>query len=170
LSSKGFRIVNMEKSSIVYSSLVRALNLQILRIKQRGTPRIGRSSFATLLCVAIANTKRCTLSFLVLLPITVDYLDRWAHRHQCHGHTPPWHRSTLDFRDRIHDAEIAWADLVELRAVYARFPTGSTDRYSPAAVIKWNLLPGTADTKAPFPSELGSTVLVLLLASLSTCH
>jgi hypothetical protein len=76
LSSQGSRIVNMEKSSIVYSSLVRALNLQILRIKQRGTPRIGRSSFATLLCVAITNTKRCTLSFLVLLPITVDYLDR----------------------------------------------------------------------------------------------
>jgi hypothetical protein len=43
----------------------------------------------------------------------------------------------------------------------------STDRYSPAAVIKWNLLPGTADTKAPFPSELGIiTVLVLLPASL----
>jgi hypothetical protein len=76
LSSQGSRIVNMEKSSIVYSSLVCVLNLQILRIKQGSTPRIDRSSFATLLCVAIANTKRCTLSFLVLLPITVDYLDR----------------------------------------------------------------------------------------------
>jgi hypothetical protein len=52
-----------------------------------------------------------------------------------------------------------------------QIPTGSTDRYSPASVIKWNLLPGTADTKAPFPSELGIiTVLVLLLASLATCH
>jgi hypothetical protein len=55
--------------------------------------------------------------------------------------------------------------------VYTRYPTGSTDHYSLAAGIKWNLLPGTADTKAPFPSELGSiTVLVLLLASLTTCH
>jgi hypothetical protein len=57
--------------------------------------------------------------------------------------------------------------IVELRVAYTRYPTGSTDRYSPAAVIKWNLLPRTADTKAPFPSELGIiTVLVLLPASL----
>jgi hypothetical protein len=59
-------------------------------------------------------------AFLVLLPITVDYLDRWAHRHQCHDHTTPWRRSTLDFRNRIHDAVIAWADLVELRVEYTR--------------------------------------------------
>jgi hypothetical protein len=33
--------------------------------------------------------------------------------------------------------------------------------------MKWNLLPGTADTKAPFPSELDIiNVLVLLPASL----
>jgi hypothetical protein len=57
--------------------------------------------------------------------------------------------------------------IVELRVAYTRYPTGSTDRYSPAAVIKWNLLPGTADTKAPFPSKLDIiTVLVLLPASL----
>jgi hypothetical protein len=56
--------------------------------------------------------------------------------------------------------------IVELRVAYTRYPTGSTDRYSPAAVIKWNLLPRTADTKAPFPSELSIiTVLVLLPAS-----
>jgi hypothetical protein len=102
-------------------------------------------------------------AFLVSLPIAVDYLDRWAHRHQCHGHTTPWHRSTLDFRNCIHDTEIAWADLVELRVVYTRYPTGSTDRYSPAAVIKWNRLTGTTDTKAHFPSKFGSiTILVLL--------
>jgi hypothetical protein len=53
----------MEKSSIVHSFLVRAHNLQILRIEQRSTPRIDQSIFATLLFVAIANTKRCTLSF-----------------------------------------------------------------------------------------------------------
>jgi hypothetical protein len=53
--------------------------------------------------------------------------------------------------------------IVELRVVYARSPTGSTDLYSPAAVIKWNHLTGTADTKAHFPSKFGSiTILVLL--------
>jgi hypothetical protein len=57
--------------------------------------------------------------------------------------------------------------IVELRVAYTRYPAGSTNRYSPAAVIKWNPLPITADAKAPFPSELGIiTVLVLLPASL----
>jgi hypothetical protein len=78
LSSQGSRIVNVEKSPIVYSFLVRAHNLQILRIKQGSTPMIDWSIFATLLFVAIANIKRSTLSILVLLPMTVDYLDRWA--------------------------------------------------------------------------------------------
>jgi hypothetical protein len=67
-SSQGSRIVNMEKSSIVYSFLVRAHNLQILRIEQGSTPRIDPSIFATLLFVAIANTKRCTLSFSCFAP------------------------------------------------------------------------------------------------------
>jgi hypothetical protein len=40
LSSQGSRKVNVEKSSIVYSFLVRAPNLQILRIEQGSTPRI----------------------------------------------------------------------------------------------------------------------------------
>jgi hypothetical protein len=40
LSSQGSRIVNVEKSPIVYSFLVRAHNLQILRIKQGSTPMI----------------------------------------------------------------------------------------------------------------------------------
>jgi hypothetical protein len=40
LSSQGSRKVNVEKSSIVYSFLVRAHNLQILRIEQGSTPRI----------------------------------------------------------------------------------------------------------------------------------
>jgi hypothetical protein len=43
LSSQGSRIVNMEKSSIVHSFLVRALNLQILRIERGSTRRIDRS-------------------------------------------------------------------------------------------------------------------------------
>jgi hypothetical protein len=43
LSNQGSRIVSMEKSSIVYSFLVRAHNLQILRIEQGSTPRIDQS-------------------------------------------------------------------------------------------------------------------------------
>jgi hypothetical protein len=43
LSSQGSQIVNMENSSIVYSFLVRAHNLQILRIEQGSTPRVDQS-------------------------------------------------------------------------------------------------------------------------------
>jgi hypothetical protein len=50
LSSQGSRKVNVEKSSIVYSFLVRAHNLQILKIEQRSTPRIDRSSLLRLPC------------------------------------------------------------------------------------------------------------------------
>jgi non-ribosomal peptide synthetase component F len=53
--------------------------------------------------------------------------------------------------------------IVELRVAYTRYPTGSTGCYSPAAVIKWNLFPETADTKAPFPSELGIIIVLVLL-------
>jgi hypothetical protein len=63
LSSQGSRIVNVEKSSFVYSFLVRAHNCQILRIEQESTPRIDQSFLATLLFVAIANIECCTLSF-----------------------------------------------------------------------------------------------------------
>jgi hypothetical protein len=132
LSSQGSRIVNMEKSSIVYSSLVRALNLQILKIKRGSTPRIDWN-FMLRSSVLLPQTQSVVHRvFLVSLPSTVDYLDRWAHRHQCHDHTSPWRRSAIDFRNRIHDAEIAWADLVERRVAYTRYPTGSTDHYSPA--------------------------------------
>jgi hypothetical protein len=64
LSSQSSRIVNMEKSSIVYSFLVRAHNLQILRIEQGSTPG-SIKAFAKLLFVAIANVKHYALSFLV---------------------------------------------------------------------------------------------------------
>jgi hypothetical protein len=43
LSSQGSRILNMEKSSIVYWFLVRAHNLQILRFEQGSAPRIDQS-------------------------------------------------------------------------------------------------------------------------------
>jgi hypothetical protein len=43
LSSQGSRIVNMEKSSIVHSFLVRALNLQILKNQTRKYAGIDQS-------------------------------------------------------------------------------------------------------------------------------
>jgi hypothetical protein len=61
--------------------------------------------------------------------------------------------------------------IVELCVIYTRYPTGSSDRYSLAAVTKGNPFIQIADAKAPFPSELGIiTVLVLLLANLATFH
>jgi hypothetical protein len=59
--------------------------------------------------------------------------------------------------------------IVELRVAYTRYPTGSTDCYSLTAVIKWNRLTGTADTKAHFPSKLGS-ITVLVPSSASFDH
>jgi hypothetical protein len=68
----------MEKSSMVYSFLVCALNLQILRIEQGSTPRIDRS-FTLRSSVLLSQAWSVVhWVFLVLLPITVDYLDRWA--------------------------------------------------------------------------------------------
>jgi hypothetical protein len=156
----------------VYSFLVRAHNLQILEIEQGSTPRIERSIFAMLLFVAIANTKRCTLSFSRFAPyhgrlfrplspivIRVTTVRR-------HDVALPSISATVFTTPKPHGLTI-----VELRVVYTRYPTGSTDRYSLAAVIKLNRLTGTADTKVPFPSKINIiTVLVLLLASLATCH
>jgi hypothetical protein len=59
--------------------------------------------------------------------------------------------------------------IVELHVVYTRYPTGATDRYHPATIIKWNLLPGTADTKAHFPSKFGS-ITILVPSSASFDH
>jgi hypothetical protein len=123
---------------------------------------------ATLLFDAIANVKRCALSFSRFAPhhgrlfrplspivISVTTVRR-------HDVSLPSISATVFTTPEPHKLAI-----VELRVAYTRYPTGSTDRYSPAAVIKWNLLPRTADTKAPFPSELGIiTVLVLLPATL----
>jgi uncharacterized Tic20 family protein len=78
LSSQGSRIVNLEKSSIVYLFLVRALNLQILKIEQGSTPRIDRSLWlhsSVLLSQAWSIVHQ---AFLVSFHITIDYLDRWA--------------------------------------------------------------------------------------------
>jgi hypothetical protein len=79
-----------------------------------------------------------------------------------HDVMPPSFSATVFTMPRPHGLTI-----VELFVVYTRYPAGSADRYIPAAVIKWNPLPGTADAKVPFPSELGIiTVLVPSPASL----
>jgi hypothetical protein len=118
--------------------------------------------------VAIANVKCCTLSFSRFAPhhdqfhrplrpiaISVTTVRR-------HDIALPSISATVFTTPKPHELTI-----VELRVAFTRYPTGSTNRYSPAAAIKWNLLPGTADTKAPFLSELGIiTILLLLPASL----
>jgi hypothetical protein len=170
-SSRGSRIVNMEKSSIVYSSLVRALNLQILKVKQGSTPRIGRSNllrFSLLLSQTHIVVHRV---FLVLLPITVDYLDRWA------------------------PSSSVSRPYVAMTSLYPRFPqlySRRRDRVSwpcwaPCCIhqiidwVNWPLQPHSGyktepftrnrQGETPFPSEVGiTTVLVLLLASLAFCH
>jgi hypothetical protein len=53
LSNQGSRIVNMEKSSIVHSFLVRALNFQILKNQTRKYAQDRSKLYATLLSVAI---------------------------------------------------------------------------------------------------------------------
>jgi hypothetical protein len=121
-------------------------------------------AFPRLLSVAIANIECCTLrlacssphhgqSFrpLNLICISVTTVRR-------HDVTPPSFSATVLRTLRPHELTI-----VELRVAYTRYPAGSTDRYSPAAVIKWNPLPGTADAKAPFPSELGIIIVFVLL-------
>jgi hypothetical protein len=62
------RFSNSQHGSIVYSFLVRAHNLQILRIEQGSTPRIDRSILATLLFDAITSVKRSTPSFSRFAP------------------------------------------------------------------------------------------------------
>jgi hypothetical protein len=132
----------MEKSSIVYSFLVRAHKLQILRIKQGSTPRIDRSIFATLLFVAIADVKCCTLNFSrfashygrlfrLLSPIVISVTT--VRRHDV---ALPSISTTVFTTLKPHGLAI-----VELRVAYTRYPTGSTYRYSPVSIIKWNLLP-----------------------------
>jgi hypothetical protein len=69
LSNQGSRIVNMEKSSVVYSFLVRAPNPQILKKNQTGKYAQDRSKlYATLLCVAITSVKHSTPSLSRFAP------------------------------------------------------------------------------------------------------
>jgi hypothetical protein len=66
------------ESSIVYSFLVRAHNLQILIIGQGSMPRID-GSFLLRFSLLLSQTWSVVhWTFLILLPITADYLGRWA--------------------------------------------------------------------------------------------
>jgi hypothetical protein len=59
--------------------------------------------------------------------------------------------------------------IVEVRVAYTRYPTGSTDRYGPAAVIKWNPYPEPPMRKLHFhPSSALSLSLFLLQLALTT--
>jgi hypothetical protein len=154
----------------VYSFLVCAHNLQILRIKQGSTPRIDRSFWATLLFDAITNVKRCTLSLLVLYPhhgrlfrplIPIVISVTTVRRHDV---ALPSISATVFTTPKPHELTI-----VELRVAYTRYPTGSTVRYGPATVIKWNPYPEPPMRKLHFhPSSALSLSLFLLQLALTT--
>jgi hypothetical protein len=127
----------MEKSSIVYSFLVRAHNLQILRIEQGSTPRIDRSFCYTYLCCYREHKSVVPWAFLVLLPPLINSfrpLDLICIRVtsvRCHDVALPSISATVFMTPMPHGLTI-----VKLRVAYTRYPTGSTDRYSLAAIIK----------------------------------
>jgi hypothetical protein len=171
LSSQGSRIVNMERSSIVYSFLVRAHNLQILRIEQGSTPRIDRSIFAALLFVAFASTKRCTLSFSrfaprhsrLFRPLSPIVIKVTTVRH--HDVALPPISATVFMTPRSRELTLLSSVLSTPDTRLGQLTVATRSDY------KMEPFTGTADTKAPSPSELSSiTVLFLLLASLVTCH
>jgi hypothetical protein len=95
--------------------------------------------YATLLCVTIANIKRCTLSFSrfaplygrLFRPLSPIVISVTTVRH--HDIALPSISATVFTTPVPHALTI-----VELRVAYTRYPTGSTDRYSPAAIIKAN--------------------------------
>jgi hypothetical protein len=167
LSSQGSRIVSMKDSSIAFLSRSVLITFKSSEPSKEVHPgSIEAFCYASL--VAIANVKRCTLSFsrvsphhdqflrlLDLICVSVTTVRR-------HDVALPSISATVFTTPRPHGLTI-----VELYVAYTKCPAGSTDRYSPAAVIKGNPLPRTADAKAPFPSELGIiTALVLPPASL----
>jgi hypothetical protein len=171
LSSQGSRIVNMEKLSIVHSSLVHALNLQILEIKQGSTPRIDRSNLLRFSLLLSQTQIAVHWAFLVFLPITVDYLDRWAPSSSVSrsydAMTSLYHRFPQPYSRRRN--RVSWP----CRAPCCIHPITDWVNWplQPRAGYKMEPFTGTADMKAPFPSEIGIiTILVLLLASLATCH
>jgi hypothetical protein len=75
-SNQGSRKVKVN-SSIAISSRSVSITFESSKASKEVPPGSIEAS-AKLLFVAIANVKRCTLSFLVLLPITINSLDRWT--------------------------------------------------------------------------------------------
>jgi hypothetical protein len=160
----------MEKSSIVYSFLVRAHKLQILRIKQGSTPRIDRSIFATLLFVAIADVKCCTLNFSrfashygrlfrLLSPIVISVTT--VRRHDV---------ALPSISTTIFTTLKPQAGHCRAPCCLHQIPDWVNWPLQPRIDYKVEPFTGTADTKAPFPSELGIITVLVLLASLATCH
>jgi hypothetical protein len=171
LSSQGSRIVNMEKSSIVHSFLVRAHNLQILRIEQGSMPRIDRSNLLHFSLLLSQTQSVVHWAFLVLLPITIDYLDRWAPSSSVsrpydamtslyHQFPQPYlrHRDRVSWPCRapccIHQITdwVNWP--LQPHSGYKMEPFNRNRRYESSTSIKLGIV----------------TVLVLLLVSLATCH
>jgi hypothetical protein len=155
-SSQSSRIVNMEKSSIVYSFLVCALNLPFLKNQTRKYAQDRSNLFATLLCVAIANIKRCTLSFSCfaprygrlfrpLSPIVISVTTI-----RCHDVALPSNPATVFTTQRSRELTLLSSVLstpdIRLGQLTVTAPHG----------YKTEPFTGTADTKDPFPSELDS--------------
>jgi hypothetical protein len=101
LTSQGSRIVNVEKSSIVYSFSVRA---------QGSTSRIDRSFLLRFFCCYRKRKALYTDLFSFRSPLRSIIWTIEPHRHQCHDHTTPWRRSTINFRNHIHDVEASRAN------------------------------------------------------------
>jgi hypothetical protein len=75
LSGQGSRKVNMEKSSIAFSSRSVSITFESSEVSKEVPPG-SIEAFYKLLFVAITYVECCTLSILVFIPITVNSLDR----------------------------------------------------------------------------------------------
>jgi hypothetical protein len=103
-------------------------------------------AFAKLLFVVIVNMKRCTLSFLVLLPITINSLDCWTSSSSVSrpydAVTPPHHLFPQPCSRRRDLTGWPCRASCHLHQI----PGWLKDRCSPATAIKWEALyqdPGT---------------------------
>jgi hypothetical protein len=128
-SNQGSRKVNVEKSSIAFSSRSVLITFKSSESSREVNPG-STEDFSTLLFVAIADVKRCTLSFshlsphhgqffrpLNLISVSVTTVRR-------RDATPPSFSTTILTTPKPHGLTI-----VELRVAYTRYPAGSADRY-----------------------------------------
>jgi hypothetical protein len=159
----------MKKSSTRYSLLVRAHNLQIFRTEQGSKPMIDRSFLLCFSCCYREHKALYTelfsfsphldqfLRLLDLICVSVTIVRR-------HDVTPPSFSAIVLTTLRPHKLTI-----VELCVAYSRYPAGSTDRYSPAAVIKGNPYPEPPMRKLHFrPSSTSPPLLSFLQLALAT--